>query len=701
MVSMKVDMQLSKGKGPIASYAGVSVKSRFVFHNTGAPVTASMGFPEYRQGDATGFQQLRCKVDGRRVSVKRILGQRSARADTYWWVKNVRFGSNKTRVVEYSYKCSLEADGSGYRHAAYIMETGRSWQGTIGEAIITVDISAVRDHQTIIAFPFDHSRSEHAIVWHYLDFEPKKSINVGFWWGYANFVVNGEFDPHRYMHKCDRATAPRIENGMLWVPAYVLMRILDIHRLSSYDRKTYEMDAGGRHVSVTIGSTSAILDGETVILPAAPVLRRRDPHNEPVLMLPFAAIARAIGAKVRYSSSDHRTYVRLPTPGTTAGAPLTSSPAAVADDSKPPLLLETGQAWVFPGIEMDAAIVCSAGRKGELYLWMKDQDRYPVGVRVSFTHVALKGTACVDGMSWSPNGAHLAFYEDLNGEKRARLVSCRRGQRVVAHAIARGKVFDMCWSPDSRYLAFVERNESGDRLRCTPKDEDMDAVSEELWAKAQVFDLIAPPKRSLHAVQWSPDSHSLLGIAHDEHSVTGKWEPVSSASLFVSRPGARSAKIIWQDEKHQNFLPDARWALGGDAVVFALLNQSPAYDIPVSLHLMDADGGNLRSLWTGDFASFEVSPNGKYVLLWILDEGWGDAPEPTRMAAVNLMNGNTRIYEKDTVALESGCVTSGVHTDGYRRQDIEWSEDDRSVALLVYSARDWSDWRRVTLELPQ
>lgn len=128
-----------------------------------------------------------------------------------------------------------------------------------------------------------------------------------------------------------------------------------------------------------------------------------------------------------------------------------------------------------------------------------------------------------------------------------------------------------------------------------------------------------------------------------------------------------------------------------------LLNAVGGCGGPGPFYVMRPDGSNLRALWKNpEVMRFELSPDGKRALLWILEGGHkGNHPEPNRMAAVNIISVETKLFEKNMVALEPGCVADGKFT-----QSMQWAEDGSSVTLLVHSLPDRRDWRRVTLDLP-
>jgi hypothetical protein len=142
----------------------------------------------------------------------------------------------------------------------------------------------------------------------------------------------------------------------------------------------------------------------------------------------------------------------------------------------------------------------------------------------------------------------------------------------------------------------------------------------------------------------------------------------------------------------------AEWVVGGNAFAFPYVINSPAYDIPKALYVVDADGKNPRAVWKEDFTRFLISPDGKRALIWSLGERWSDSPEVRRMAAVNLVTGRKKWFREGMAALTPGAVVRD--GKGEHRQSIKWSPDARSVTLLVYSVQNGGNWRRETLRLP-
>ena len=367
-----------------------------------------------------------------------------------------------------------------------------------------------------------------------------------------------------------------------------------------------------------------------------------------------------------------------------------------AAQNQVPVLPEKGHLWVVLGAEWSAVVVTGIRErdKGDLYLWHREQEWQDF--RGYFEHIPLDGLACVDGMSWSPNGRDLAFYEEVDGQVRFCHV---RAQEGVARRIARKGVSYRAWSPNSRYLAFVQKTEGEYRLRCFPKDTALAPVFDETWEAYEVFDLPALENRTIAGLQWAPDSSRLLAVACvRQPRQQGFKDKILHPALFLTWPGAEEPEIVWQDEQLEDHLPRAHWADGGKLIVFSLEHCTGGYTgVSGPLLGIRPNGTGLRVFWEEpEVKYFELSPDGQRVLLWLLPGGqWPDgAPEPKRMGAVNLIDGTTRLYEEDVVALEPLSRSGGV------TQSIEWADDCSSVSLFVHGFPDVRDKRRITLDLP-
>jgi hypothetical protein len=124
------------------------VHCRFVFHNDGGAMSARIGFPDRYEPPPEGdekprpsLKNFRSTVDGRVVAV---------RFEDNYHSKRVRFRKGQTRVIEDWYGAPLSGGGTNSIAAGghenlyiaqftYIMASGGSWHGNIGDATMTVE----------------------------------------------------------------------------------------------------------------------------------------------------------------------------------------------------------------------------------------------------------------------------------------------------------------------------------------------------------------------------------------------------------------------------------------------------------------------------------------------------------------------------------------------------------------------------------
>ena len=363
---------------------------------------------------------------------------------------------------------------------------------------------------------------------------------------------------------------------------------------------------------------------------------------------------------------------------------------------------QSGRLYILPGAASWTAVVITSQAKedeGELYLWDQKQ-RFGKSSGL-YQRVPLEGKVSADSLSWSPDGKALAFREHMSGAERLCYLWSPGMQVLEVRELARDGVYWKAWSPDSRYLAFVQRGEGGDRVRCFPENfppltKKMGLARPDL--AEDVFDLPAPRGCTITDLQWAPDSSKLLGNAYVvEAEESGEEGRASRPALFVTSlgfPGPRSHKTVWSDDRLEDFLPRAEWAAGGNLILFSLGRESGCGG-PGPFYAVKPDGSSLRILWEPyEVMHFEVSPDGERALLWILETYHGaNHPEPNRMAGVNIASGETKLLEREMIALAPRSISDGVG------QSIKWAENGRSVSLFVRLANR-PGARRVTFALP-
>jgi hypothetical protein len=272
------------------------VRCQFIFRNEGKPTRVKMGFPESGWGDISTpkesrFKYFRSWVDGRPVGTRFALPKNQKREEGYraWHLKDVYFRAGQTRTIVDEYQCNVGANSDGSRFFNYILTTGRSWKGTIGGAVITVDTSALARYWVVEAIsPKGYVTGRQKIIWRMRDFEPSEDISIGL--DIKRPILNGkQVSGFEYPYY--------VEDGVPMMP----VKVLADHGLAkvAWDakRRTCTVSRGGRLLVMSRGSRTAILNGvQTFRLP-------RVPSGRGYFIVPIATVVKALGGTATYDRS--------------------------------------------------------------------------------------------------------------------------------------------------------------------------------------------------------------------------------------------------------------------------------------------------------------------------------------------------------------------------------------------------------------
>ena len=295
MVSEKVDVQLA--------LSSPKVRCEFVFKNEGPATTVKMGFPEGYGGvdmdwrDKTAFGSFRSWVDGKAAKTKFVPGDPQGHGDYQaWHVKDVHFGAGQTRTVVNEYESGFGYDSMGGISFAYVLRTGASWKGKIGQARITVDVSGVPSHYSISLSPQGYHKEGDVVTWVLRDFEPNEDIGV--YMMPKRLTLNGDIYIGMW-------STYRIVDGA----AIAKLRFLQEAGGSlEYDSKhrACTVNYGSRALKLTADSRTAVLNGsEKTTLPLAPTLKAGR------LIVPIAAVVRALGGSATFDKENCQVHLFL------------------------------------------------------------------------------------------------------------------------------------------------------------------------------------------------------------------------------------------------------------------------------------------------------------------------------------------------------------------------------------------------------
>jgi len=283
------------------------VDCRFVLQNTGPRTEVRAGFPErslyqQRAGKPAGFSSFATWVDGKRTraSIEGLKWQEPEMHWSRWRVKTLAFGDGQRRRVRVQYSAPLGEAGEPGRLFTYLVSTGASWHGPIGHARIRI-----RGH-------YDPSRSwldvpdryrrmgATTFEWEAGALEPTEAddLQLAYYEDYLGFHTS----PPDFGYMLDRPTF--IRAGVLWGP---------VRALAQWSRSDIRWQHGrasiarnGIAIVIKPGKPWIELNGERIGLPGRPWISRGR------VMVPLAAVARALGAQVAFDQDKRVISLRMP-----------------------------------------------------------------------------------------------------------------------------------------------------------------------------------------------------------------------------------------------------------------------------------------------------------------------------------------------------------------------------------------------------
>lgn len=283
------------------------VDCRFVLQNTGPPTEVKVGFPErslyqQRTSKPVGFSSFATWVDGKRTpaAIEGLQWQEPEMHWSRWRVKTVTFGDRQRRKARVRYAAPLGEFGEPGRLFAYTVSTGASWHGPIGHARIRI-----RGH-------YDPSRSwldvperyrrvgATTFEWEARALEPTDAddLELAYYEGSLGLYAS----PPDFEYMLDRPTF--IRAGVLWGP---------VRALAQWSRSDIRWQHGrasiarnGIAIDITPDKPWIELNGERIALPGRPWISRGR------VMVPLAAVARALGAQVTFDQDKRVISLWMP-----------------------------------------------------------------------------------------------------------------------------------------------------------------------------------------------------------------------------------------------------------------------------------------------------------------------------------------------------------------------------------------------------
>ncbi|MBI2874472.1 MAG: hypothetical protein HYY09_05255, partial [Firmicutes bacterium] len=169
------------------------VEAEFIFWNDGPKTEVLMGFPEPSPDpereefrDDFRLHDFRALVDGETAPVTPepglTAGEGAGPMDyPLWHTFNVQFPAGRVRKVINTYWVKNNLWSNGEEASGYILVTGASWKGSIGEAEVRLKLAGgIRPYHLLSAGPTSYRFEGEDLVWLWKDLEPERNIRITF-----------------------------------------------------------------------------------------------------------------------------------------------------------------------------------------------------------------------------------------------------------------------------------------------------------------------------------------------------------------------------------------------------------------------------------------------------------------------------------------------------------------------------------------
>ena len=321
MVSEEVNISLKR--------ESMHVRAAFSFQNDGDAQTVTTAFPDsitdvgHRQDkDPYSITAFKAWVDDKPVAVSRKTLPRESNHYSAVWLKKVPFEAHGKRTVVCEYEATYPSD-LGFYWGYYILQTGATWKGDIGDCKVHIDWSDITDRgrpSFVKAgkplYDSHHEMKPARESWTSADFEykhiePDFDIAIRVMNAFWNFRVNGKRPLELPISESGdamihgSASDPSIE--MLAIPMlFGTKRDIDQAYKDHDAAADYSLTAvtvRGHDIGVK-SSKLLVVDGKRIRL------RRKVAPNDPHIRV--RDIVAGLGGTYRYDARAKRVDIQVP-----------------------------------------------------------------------------------------------------------------------------------------------------------------------------------------------------------------------------------------------------------------------------------------------------------------------------------------------------------------------------------------------------
>jgi hypothetical protein len=189
----------------------------FVFHNTGKARTVLMGFPgkldKSRGSELTpeanlSLHDFKTYVKGKSLPVrkeKEVKGSLDLPFYEEWFTFEVPFKAGERITVRNTYSFTPSHVSTGDVFTGYVLQTGSTWKGTIGNARVIFKLGSIKPWEIVALGPGGYRFEGNGILWEGRDIEPSYDLSLTYnTWHYSKDFLD-LFDPNGEENKSAQA----------------------------------------------------------------------------------------------------------------------------------------------------------------------------------------------------------------------------------------------------------------------------------------------------------------------------------------------------------------------------------------------------------------------------------------------------------------------------------------------------------------
>ncbi|MBN9500534.1 MAG: hypothetical protein J0H02_01965 [Armatimonadetes bacterium] len=312
--------------------ASIHVKATFWFKNHGPATKLTMAFPDETtvnnvndEGPSPSvISHMTSSVDGFPVPIaKKTLKPANDMQLRAVWLKEVSFARGQSRTVIVEYEADNGFAGNGWVLNSYILTSGATWRGKIGQCRIDVDWRELNDlSKPAMDFVSTEGKAVPAANWRFpgyrratitlYNIEPTYDLDLSMISGFWNFTLNGRKRPQNLgATTTDSGVALEGKPKDIQIAVENLGQFFGEYTDQCHDMASPEAAKFGRELS---------LDGERILVTGKgkrlrlcrPAIEKTYRNGESHTFVYLRDVIQALGGKWRFIGPEERIVITMP-----------------------------------------------------------------------------------------------------------------------------------------------------------------------------------------------------------------------------------------------------------------------------------------------------------------------------------------------------------------------------------------------------